>query len=109
MVLMTSRFPVNRNSQLVTTCIFNRVHAVHNPMTGNGAAALACFSLKPVLGAQFRGIHRLEPILFSKLVLFLDCENPALPATVKEFRELGWASAFRAAMGVSLLRGTFTP
>jgi hypothetical protein len=30
---------VNRNYSFVSTCLFNRVHAVHKPVTGNGATA----------------------------------------------------------------------
>jgi len=36
-VFTPSIFKVNQNHALLTTRLFNRVHAVHNPMTENGA------------------------------------------------------------------------
>jgi hypothetical protein len=42
-----SIFPVNEKSQPVTTRIFNRVHAIHRPMTGFGAGSSRTFPSPP--------------------------------------------------------------
>jgi hypothetical protein len=37
LVVRPSIFSVNEKYGFVSTCLFNRVHAVHKPMTGNSA------------------------------------------------------------------------
>jgi hypothetical protein len=41
---MVSGFGVNEKSWFVTACVFNRVQAVHRPLTGIGAADEAAFA-----------------------------------------------------------------
>jgi hypothetical protein len=84
-VFTPSIFYVNENFAFVSTPVFNRVHAVHRPMTGNSATADLDLSPPPVSGAAFRRIRIQYCFAHQNLGVRNICENRRNAAQGKQF------------------------
>jgi len=100
MVLTACRFCVNEKYELVSTRVFNRVHAVHKQVTGFGAAYDPSSPQIPLWTRLLGKISRMDTEADCRAPVIRFCENRAKHALGKGF-------AVFPKKKVSFFRGSF--